>query len=235
MAPYPSNAVRATPSPQQDSSAIAWSVKTASHTRQSCASPKRNSDVSRAERNTAHSSASSSGNGSSWSSTQALHKRPASATALAQSPNRSGGELTPLGGDERETMRLGALQYQIAQSEHVGRPLPQLVIYFGSRDCSPNRRGRQLVRSDLYFLHARQAALPSVISFRCCWTATTSGMSGKPAATAAALAVVGGRRAHASSTRMTARGPRPLLRPIAARGRAREARDPEPTRGSHRR
>ena len=98
MQPCASARSRARPSPAHASSAIAWSVMSASHIRQSSPETKPSSGSSARSRNASHSSDSSPGSGPLRSSTQALQALPASSTAAGQPTMRAGGHCAPTGG-----------------------------------------------------------------------------------------------------------------------------------------
>src|SRR5215831_1844772 len=88
------------PSPAHASSAIACSVSSASHIRESNPCARCSSGISSCSRKTLHSSARRPGGEPCQSSTQKLHCRPASSTASDQLGKRAGGHSRPLLGDK---------------------------------------------------------------------------------------------------------------------------------------
>src|SRR5215469_1838860 len=88
------------PSPAHASSAIACSVSSASHIRESSPCARCSSGISSCSRRTFHSSARRPGRKPCRSSTQRLHCRPASSTASDQLGKRAGGHSRPLLGDK---------------------------------------------------------------------------------------------------------------------------------------
>src|SRR5215469_5640417 len=87
------------PSPAHASSAIAWSVRRASHTRGARPSARCSSGVMARSRNALHSSARRCGTLPWGASSELLHCRAASATAPGQSKKRRGGQVNPAFGD----------------------------------------------------------------------------------------------------------------------------------------